>query len=110
MRLNKLLFLAGVSAAPFFFHPAQAQNTAALTGQVSSAEEAVMEGVVVSAKKEGSNITVSVVTDDKGQYSFPADRLTPGQYKMSIRAIGYVIDGAKPVDVAAGTPATADLK
>jgi virginiamycin B lyase len=110
MRLNKLPLLLGVSAASFLFHPALAQNTAALTGQVSSAEESAMEGVVVSAKKEDSNITISVVTDDKGKYAFPADRLTPGQYKISIRAIGYVLDGAKPVEVAAGAPATADLK
>ena len=110
MRLNKLLFLAGVSVAPFFVYPALAQNSVALTGQVSSAEESAMEGVVVSAKKEGSNITISVLTDDKGKYSFPADRLSPGQYKISIRAVGYVLDGAKPVDVAAGAPATADLK
>jgi virginiamycin B lyase len=107
MRLNKLLLLVGV--APFFFSPALAQNTAALTGQVSSAEDGALEGVVVNAKKEGSNITISVVTDDKGKYSFPADRLGPGQYKMSIRATGYVLNGAKPVEVAAGTPATADL-
>ena len=110
MRPRKLLFVLGLGIAPFFFHSAQAQNTQALTGQVSSAEEGVMEGVLVSAKKEGSNITVTVVSDDKGKYSFPAERLGPGQYKISIRAVGYVLDGAKPVEVAAGTPATADLK
>ncbi len=32
-----------------------------------------MEGVVVSAKKAGGTITVSVVSDEKGRYSFPAD-------------------------------------
>ena len=48
--------------------PAQA---ATLTGQVTSAEEGSMEGVVVSARKQGSTITLSVVTDQKGQYSFP---------------------------------------
>ena len=36
----------------------------ALTGQVSSAEEGRMEGVVVSAKKDGSALTVSVVSDN----------------------------------------------
>src|SRR6185503_12546517 len=76
----------------------------------SSAEEGAMEGVVVSAKKEGSNITVSVVSDDKGHYSFPSDRLGAGQYKVSIRAVGYVLDGAKPVEVKSGAPATSDLK
>ena len=39
-----------------------------------------MEGVVVSAKKDGSTITISVVTDAQGRYAFPADRLEPGKY------------------------------
>ena len=44
----------------------------ALTGQVTSAEEGPMEGVVVSAKKDGSTISVSVVTDAQGRFAFPA--------------------------------------
>ena len=52
-----------------------------------------MEGVVVSARKDGSTITVSVVSDDKGHFSFPASRLDPGHYAISIRAIGYDLDG-----------------
>ena len=81
---------------------ALAQAAAALSGQVSSAEEGTMEGVLVSAKKEGSTITVTVVSDDKGHYSFPADRLEPGKYTITIRAVGYDLDGPKSVDVAAG--------
>ena len=50
----------------------------ALTGLVSSADEGPMEGVLVSAKKDGSTITITVVTDAEGRYSFPADRLAPG--------------------------------
>ena len=53
---------------------------AALTGQVSSAEEGNMEGVVVSAKKAGSTVMVSVTTDAQGRYTFPENRLEPGQY------------------------------
>ena len=52
-----------------------------------------MEGVVVSAKQAGSTITISVATDDKGRFSFPAGRLEPGQYALSIRAIGYDLEG-----------------
>src|SRR5258705_5879358 len=82
----------------------------ALSGQVSSAQEGAMEGVLVNAKKDGSTITTTVVTNDKGEYAFPADRLEPGKYAISIRAAGYVLDGPKSVEIAAGGKATANLK
>ena len=68
-----------------------------------------MEGVVVSAKKDGSTITVSVISDGKGRYSFPANRLEPGHYTLKTRAVGYVLDGAGAADVAAQKTASADL-
>jgi len=80
-----------------------------LSGKVTSAKEGAMEGVLVTAKKDGSNMSLTVVSDDKGQYSFPAGRLEPGHYALKIRAIGYVLNGPKAVDVTAnGT--TADVK
>src|SRR3954452_21965328 len=88
--------------------PAQAQS--ALTGVVTSAEEGAMEGVVVSAKKDGSTITVSVVSDAQGRFSFPADRLEPGHYTLKARAAGYEVDGAKAADVAAGQDAKTEIK
>src|SRR5580765_5538957 len=71
-------------------HPATAQSRGptALTGTVSSSEEGKMEGVVVSAKRPGSTIMVSVSTNAQGQYSFPADRLAPGDYDVTMRAVG----------------------
>jgi streptogramin lyase len=87
--------------------PATAQ-TAALTGTVSSSQESKMEGVVVSAKK--GIVTVSVTSNDKGEFRFPADRLTPGEYALSIRAVGYVLDGPKTVTITAGKAATIDVK
>ena len=53
--------------------PAQAQT---LAGQVTSFQEGAMEGVLVSAKKAGTTITVTVVSDVNGHYSFPAAKLT----------------------------------
>jgi len=90
--------------------PARAQGAAALTGQVSSAKEGPMEGVIVSAKKDGATIAISVATDNRGRYSFPAAKLEPGHYTLKIRATGYELDGAAAADVKAGGPATADLK
>jgi streptogramin lyase len=87
----------------------EARAQAALSGLVSSSEEGAMEGVLVGAKREGSTITTTVVTDAQGRYSFPAARMQPGKYTISIRAVGYKLDGAKTVDVPAGG-GSADLK
>jgi virginiamycin B lyase len=97
------LLLAGVCSTP-------ALAAVTLAGQVSSAEEGPMEGVLVSAKKDGSTITTTVVSDDKGHYSFPAGRLEPGHYTLAIRAIGYTLDGPKAVDLADGNSAGTDVK
>ena len=67
---------------------AQADNGIALTGKVSSAQEPVMEGVLVSARLDGSNVTTTVVTNAQGVYSFPADKLAPGHYSIATRAVG----------------------
>src|SRR5438034_1546337 len=89
---------------------AQAQAPVVLTGQVRSAEEGAMEGVVVSAKKDGSTISISVVTDARGRFAFPAARLEPGHCTLKARAAGYELDGARAADVAAVREAKADIK
>src|ERR1700738_3021178 len=88
---------------------------AALTGLVSSAEEATMEGVLVSATRAGSNITVTVVTGADGRYSFPANRLEPGEYVLNVRAVGYELDQPqrielKPIEAPEQKGATQDLR
>jgi streptogramin lyase len=114
MRLRHLCLLASVSFGAILVNaglqPAQAQSAAALTGTVSSQEEGNMEGVLVTAKKEGSNINVTVVSDDKGNYSFPADRLSAGKYTITIRAAGYTLVGPRNAEVTAGSAAKADIK
>src|SRR5438477_7542027 len=83
-----LAALAIVASLPAL---AQSQGPAALTGKVTSQEEGAMEGVVVSAKRPGSTIMVSVASNAQGQYAFPKDRLEPGAYDITMRAIGYVL-------------------
>src|SRR3990172_6698639 len=83
---------------------------AALSGVVSSQEEGRMEGVLVSAKKESSSITVSVVSDSQGRYAFPGDRLAPGNYHLKIRATGYDLDDPGVVKVEANKTASLNLK
>jgi virginiamycin B lyase len=113
--MRKHLLLATGACAAAFLIPAQfdcaaaAQSAAALAGEVRSAKEGAMDGVVVSAKRDGSTITISVVSDDKGRYSFPAVKLPPGHYSLKIRAVGYDLKGPNAVDVKPGAVATADL-
>src|SRR3954451_7637703 len=64
MQIRRFL-LATAALGMVLASPASAQ---VLGGQVSSAEEGNMEGVVVSAKKAGSTVTISVVSNDKGEF------------------------------------------
>jgi len=88
----------------------QGPSQSALTGQVTSTEEGPMEGVVVSAKKDGATISISVVTNDRGRFTFPSARLEPGRYTLKARAAGYEIDGTRAADVSAGHEAIVDMK
>src|SRR3954453_1208547 len=116
MRMKDRLLISTIVAAGFLLvtgplaSPTQAQTSAALAGQVTSAEEGAMEGVIVSAKKDGSTISISVVSDAQGHFAFPADRLEPGHYTLKARAAGYEVDGAKAADVPAGQDAKTEIK
>jgi virginiamycin B lyase len=94
---------SGIIAALVLFalvHPSRAQT---LTGSVSSAAEGAMEGVLVSAQKDGAPITVTVVSDASGHFRFPDGRLSPGHYTLRIRATGYELDGPRSVNLSATT-------
>src|ERR1700720_357078 len=58
-----------------------------LAGSMASAAGQKMEGVLVSAKKEGSTITTSVYTDLNGDYFFPA--MADGRYRVWAQALGF---------------------
>lgn len=105
MNVKQLLALAGASVmAVWVTAPAglSAQGPAALSGEVSSQAEGKMEGVVVSARQEGGIMTVSVTSDAKGKFAFPRTHLPAGNYKLTIRAVGYDLVDPGPVAVAAG--------
>lgn len=120
MNLNRrrlvCMFVAGVGFSSLLIQPvgshllAQSTPTVALRGHVSSAEERSMEGVIVTAKKAGSSIATSVVTDASGEFQFPGARLEPGSYTMRIRAVGYDLSSSGPVSIEPGRTAVADLK
>jgi hypothetical protein len=115
MRLSAVLALLccgpGVSLYQGVLDRAEAQALApALGGQVSSAEEGPMEGVLVSAQQNGSSISTTVVSGADGRFSFPRHNLPAGHYVLRMRAVGYELDAPKSVDVGPLQTASVDLK
>jgi virginiamycin B lyase len=90
--------------------PLRSAEPAALTGVVTSDAEGAMEGVLVSAKRVGSKITVTVVSNQQGRYAFPAGRLSPGQYEFSIRATGYDMIQPSQMATVGNKSAQADIR
>jgi streptogramin lyase len=110
MRANFMLAAAAAAFLVSIIHAAPAAAQAdALAGTVSSAAEGAMEGVLVSARRADSNMTVTVVTNAQGRYRFPASRLEPGQYTIAIRAAGFDLARRATAEVKAGVTASADL-
>src|SRR5262252_6608473 len=103
--VSVVCFLTGI-----VIQGASAQTSSTLTGFVTCSEEGPMEGVVVSAKKDGSTISVSVITNAEGRFAFPATRLEAGLYTLKARAAGYELDGVRAVNVAAGQEAKTEIK
>jgi streptogramin lyase len=78
-----------------------------LAGQVTSVGDGPMEGVLVSVQKAGSPITITVVSDEHGRFSFRPEKVPPGQYSLRIRAVGYELEG--PHDVALPSDRTTNV-
>ncbi len=110
---KKLMLCISASAtvlACTIFQPVLAQPETALTGIVSSEAEGHMEGVVVTAKKLDSSVSVSVTTDAQGRYTFPESRLNPGEYTIGIRAVGYDMNSPNKATVEPEKMATSNIK
>ena len=89
---------------------AQSTGPLALQGTVSSSQGGAMEGVLVSAKKAASTITITVVSDREGRYRFPSSRLEAGEYALRVRAVGYELETPAAATVARERMTTVDLK
>jgi streptogramin lyase len=92
--------------------PAAAPAAAAvnLDGRITSIAEGPMQGVLISARRDGSSISYTVVSGSDGRYDFGPAHLLPGRYALSIRAAGYQLSQPASADLAAGKIAHADLQ
>jgi virginiamycin B lyase len=95
---DKLLAsVAGLAVLGFAATTASADQL--LSGSITAASGQKLEGVQVSAKREGSTITTNVYTDQNGEYFFPP--LAEGKYNVWTQALSF--DTAKgSVDLGPG--------
>jgi virginiamycin B lyase len=94
MRWPRAVLVLGLSTAAFWVGlPVVSQTqiepsaNASLAGTVDSADHQPLEGVAVSARAQGSTITTSVWTNQRGEYYFPP--LLDGQYTIWAQAVGF---------------------
>jgi streptogramin lyase len=78
-----------------------------LSGAIASAAGQKLEGVTVSAKRDGTTITTSVYTDQDGNYYFPP--MADGKYSVWAQALGFET-GKGSVDLTANRKHNIALK
>ena len=81
----------------------------ALVGTVSSSQETLMEGVVVILRGVDQSVLTAVTSDASGQFRFNRERISAGQYELSIRAAGYELAAPQSL-VITGDKVSIDLR
>jgi len=101
-----------LAAAYAYFGATQsyAQGQSLLEGKVTSARGAAVAAIPIRAHRDNSNITVSVYTNSRGEYSFPGwSDLTPGSYSVAIQLPDFERVTRDGVALAAGKTTRLDL-
>ena len=87
-RMRSVLLASAAAAVAGLGMPASAQAAdQMLSGAINAATGQKLDGVTVSAKREGSTITTSVYTDAAGNYYFPP--MPAGKYNVWAQALGF---------------------
>ena len=86
---------------------ARAQSTASISGVVKDTAGAVMPGVSVTVKNEGSGTAQDVLTDGEGRYQVFA--LPAGTYTVTATLTGFKTAEVKTVRLAIGQPLSVPL-
>ncbi len=87
MRLRAKLGVAGVFVLLAGTLAAWASITGSISGVVTDPSGAVIPSVQLTAVNTGTGLRLSVVTDSKGFYEFPA--LAVGTYELSVQQAGF---------------------
>ncbi len=103
MRLHTRIFvLVGLMAA---FGGVCLAGT--IAGTVKGADGAAFKGAFVEAQNAKSRITTIVLSDGRGEYRIP--NLAAGEYRLTIRAVGFRADPKTGVNLGADQKASVDF-
>ena len=80
---------------------------ATITGTVKGADGAPFSGAFVEAQNTKSRITTIVLSDSHGQYQIP--NLAAGEYRLTIRAVGFRTDPKAGVNLSGSQKASYDF-
>ena len=84
-----------------------AAEAATITGAVKGPDGKPFRAAFVQARNIQMKMTVSVLTDNEGSYR--AENLPAGEYRVSVRAIGYRVDAKSGLKLDAAATAAQDF-
>src|SRR4029453_12127535 len=67
---------------------AQSASTGALTGTITDPAGAVLQNAQIALRNKGTGATRTAITDQDGSYRLSL--LPPGQYELTVEAVGFV--------------------
>jgi virginiamycin B lyase len=82
-------------------------DAATITGTVTGQDGKPFRGAFVQARNLKTKITVSVLSDSAGRYR--AENLSPGEYRLQMRAIGFKADPKSGITLSPDQNLTQDL-
>jgi virginiamycin B lyase len=84
-----------------------ASHAATITGTVKAPEGTPFQGAFVQAQNTKTRMMVSVLSDTQGRYQI--DKLAAGEYRLTIKAIGYRTDPRTGVNITEDQKASFDF-
>src|SRR5215469_14623658 len=82
-------------------------DAATISGTVTGPDGQPFRGAFVQARNLKTKITVSVLSDNAGKYR--VENLSPGEYRLQMRAIGFKADPKSGITLTAEENLTQDL-
>src|SRR5262249_53139827 len=103
--MHRLTKFVGSLGLLFLLSPIS--HAATISGTVKGPDGAPFEGAFVEAQNTKSKINTIVLSDSQGHYQI--EKLPAGEYRMTLRAVGFTADAKSGVNLTADQKMSADF-